>query len=359
MPTTPPFELFQRGDQELKAALSGNIGRVPVYAQMHGFIFTQLGISPAQFFTQPDILVHNSLKMQAEYELDVSNLTFDVYNIEAQGLGQTIIFSDFQSPEIDRSYPLIRSREDLHHLQTPDFERTGRFSFVVEILKLHAALTGVQPVLRFCAPFTLVAMLRGLQTLIEDIYTNPKFAHELFTRVTDDVLAPYLLYQKAKLPTATDACGADATASVPIVNLNLLQDWCAPYIRRLQAKTGLNVTVNNWTGESLLKNPIPMMDLKLDLSGGLILGQDPDVAILTPEYYKHYSKERNVPLILGVGAAFLSQANQAEIRRRVQHYVQVGSRGGKFALYLCNIDAETPPENLRAAVEAAHIVGPR
>jgi hypothetical protein len=28
--------------------------------------------------------------------------------------------------------------------------------------------------------------------------------------------------------------------------------------------------------------------------------------------------------------------------------------GGKFALYLCNISAATPPENIRAAIEATH-----
>ena len=354
MPKNYPFEIFLRGDREFKAALNGKTGRAPVYAQMHEFVFRQRGIPPAVFFNQPEILVTSSLEVQAEYGLDVSNLTFDVYNIEAQGLGQAIILDDAQQPEIDRSKPLVRTQNDLRRVRTPDFAHAGRFSFVVEILKLHSALTGVQPVLRFCAPFTLAAALRGLQPLIEDIYTDPQFSHELFTRITDEVLAPYLLYQKEQIPQATTANGADALASLPIVNLKMLQEWCAPYIRRLQSLTGLNITVSNWVGERHLKDPLPMLDLKLSLSDGLILGQDPDVAALGPERYQSYAEERGAALILGVGAAFLAQASPEQIRQRVQQYIQAGGRGGRFALYLCYIGVETPPQNLRAAVEAAH-----
>jgi hypothetical protein len=36
----------------------------------------------------------------------------------------------------------------------------------------------------------------------------------------------------------------------------------------------------------------------------------------------------------------------------VRRYVEAGRQAPGFALYLCNVDAETPPKNLRAAIQA-------
>jgi uroporphyrinogen-III decarboxylase len=107
-------------------------------------------------------------------------------------------------------------------------------------------------------------------------------------------------------------------------------------------------------GERYLKNPYQMLDLKLKVASNSIQGQDPDVEALGPELYKQYAKIANVPLVLGVGAAFLVQSSPQQVEERVKHYVEVGKVGGKFVLYLCNISSATPPENIRAAVETAH-----
>ena len=78
------------------------------------------------------------------------------------------------------------------------------------------------------------------------------------------------------------------------------------------------------------------------------------VEALGPEFYKRFAHDHAVPLILGVGAAFLTESTPEEVAERVRRYVTVGSRGDRFALYLCNLGASTPPQNLAAAVEAAH-----
>ncbi|MBW2178640.1 MAG: uroporphyrinogen decarboxylase, partial [Deltaproteobacteria bacterium] len=47
----------------------------------------------------------------------------------------------------------------------------------------------------------------------------------------------------------------------------------------------------------------------------------------------------------------------SEIRDRVRQYIEVGGEGGRFALYLCNLGATTPPENIRAAIQAVRDYG--
>jgi hypothetical protein len=219
---------------------------------------------------------------------------------------------------------------------------------------LFRKLTGLEPRLSFCAPFTLATNLRGIEQFLLDIYTDPAFARAILTRITEEVLAPWILYQKRHFPQSPAAGGVDATASLPLVNLAILRDWVVPFILRLRALCGHEVAVVNWVGERYLPQPAAMLDLKLAVGAGVLWGQDPDVEALGPERYKQYAHDHGVSLILGVGAAFLAESAPREVAERVRRYATVGSRGGRFALYLCNLGASTPPQNLVAAVEAAH-----
>jgi hypothetical protein len=177
--------------------------------------------------------------------------------------------------------------------------------------------------------------------------------------VTEEVLAPWILYQKRRHPGAAKAAGADATASLPIVNLPILKRWIIPSIQRLRELCGPEVYVANWVGEHYLPNPAEMLKLKLAVGPGALWAQDPDVESLGPALFKDFAVAHDVPLVLGVGAGFLALAKPGEIEARVREYVEVGGRGGRFALYLCNVGATTPAANLRAAVETAHAVHPQ
>ncbi|UCF91792.1 MAG: hypothetical protein JSW39_26560, partial [Desulfobacterales bacterium] len=120
---------------------------------------------------------------------------------------------------------------------------------------------------------------------------------------------------------------------------------------------GPEVYVPNWVGEKYLPDPAALFDLKLQVCPGFLEGQDPDVAAIGPAVYKDYAEKKGVPLVLGIGAAFLALSRPEEVARRVQHYIEVGGKNGRFALYLCNIGATTPPENVAAAVKAVHQYG--
>jgi uroporphyrinogen-III decarboxylase len=348
------FAFFQGGVARMAAALQGSCPRVPVHAQMHEFVAAQLGIPRPEFFTRPEVMVPAMLEVEARYGLDVASITYDVYNIEAEALGQGIRWSEAGMPDIDRTAPLIRDRDDLSRIRTPDFDSIEASQRVLRMHGLFRSLTRIEPGLRFCAPFTLATNLRGIEQFLVDIYTDPAFARDLLTRITEEVLAPWILYQGRHFPNSTSFCGVDATASPPIVNLALLREWVMPPLLRLRELCGPGVFVDNWVGERYLPQPEAMLDLKRDIGSGVLLGQDPDVETLGPAFYKEYAERHKLPLVLGVGASFLAQSSPEAIAERVRHYVAVGGRGGRFALYLCNVGATTPPENLRAAVDAAH-----
>lgn len=346
------YSSFQVGARRLDDAMLGVADRVPVYAQMHEFTLMELNISAKKFYTTPEILTPASLEIAERYGFDVAAVDYDVYNIEAEALGQKVIFFEEHMPDVDRGSPLISGPADLGRITTPDFEADGRFSKIIEMQSIYTELTGLPPALQFCAPFSLAANIRGLENLIMDILRNPDFARNLFAAIVKEVLAPWILYQKEQFPSAVNIAGADAMASLPIVNLEMLENWVVPYILQLREICGPEVYVPNWVGERFLERPAEMLALKLQVAAGFLEGQDPDVEAVGPAFYKDYAEKHNLPLVLGVGAGFMANATPAEVAKRVADYVKVGGKNGRFALYLCNLGATTPPENVRAAVAA-------
>ena len=359
MGPTPDFSSFQEGANRFEMAMNGIPDRVPVFAQMHEFAMKEIGAKPLEFYTTPDMLVNGTLEVQQKYGIDVPVLDYDVYNIEAEAIGQEIIFSDDHMPDVDRTKPLIRDRDDLKKIRTPDFDAEGRFGQVIEMNRLFRAVIGGQNefALSFCAPFSLAANIRGIEQLIMDMYADPEFARSLFDRVVDDLLAPWILRLKKEFPNATAITGNDATSSIPIINLEILQKWIVPYVLRLREICGPEIYVPNWVGEHNLKDPEEMLDLKRQVCPGFVEGQDPDVENLGPGLYKDYAGKHSLPLILGIGAGFLALSSPEQVGHRVKHYIEVGGKNGRFALYLCNLGATTPPENVRVAIETIRNFG--
>ena len=351
------FSSFQDGAGRMENAMNGTPDRVPVGAQMHEFVMKELDINAKKFYTTPKLLPYGTLEIMEKYGIDVPFLDYDVYNIEAEALGQKIKYSDFVMPDVDRTRPLIRDHSDLAKIKTPDFESEGRFPNVIEMQSIFRRLTGTTPALSICAPFSLAANIRGIETLIMDIDSDPDFARSLFDRLTEDVLVPWIHYQKQKFPDTNGFVCNDATGSLPIVNPYILKEWIVPYILRLRELCGSDVYLPNWVGEKCLEKPEEMFALKLKVCPDFLEGQDPDVAEIGPEVYKSYAQKQGVPLILGIGASFMDLSTPEQVADRVKHYVEVGRSNGRFALFFCNLSAQTPSVNVRAAIEALHSHG--
>jgi uroporphyrinogen-III decarboxylase len=338
-------------------ALTGIPDRVPVFAQIHELAMKESGLDAREFFSNPQALVSAVLSTVHKYNLDVPFLDYDIYNIEAEAIGQKIIYNRHHPPDVDRTDPLIKSWKDLEKIQQPDFTSDGRFPMVVEMNTLYQGAVHQEPTLNFCAPFSLAANIRGMENLIMDIIFRPAFANELFNRLVDEVVIPWILYLKEKFPKAPSICGSDAMASLPIVNIPILQEWVIPYILRLREICGPEVYVPNWVGESCLQRPEELLELKLRVCPNFLEGQDPDVAKIGPALYKDYAEKNRVALVLGIGAGFLALSNPAQVAERVEQYIEIGGKNGRFCLYLCNIGVTTPVENVKAAVEAVHQYG--
>lgn len=148
------YSSFQEGAKRFQTAMKGVPDRVPIYAQMHEFVMRELDVSGKEFYNSPELLAAGTLEILEKYGFDIPFLDFDVYNIEAEALGQKVIYSDNGMPDVDRSRPLIQDRNDLKKIETPVFDSDGRFPRIIEMYSIFQKLTGVAPTLEFCAPYS-------------------------------------------------------------------------------------------------------------------------------------------------------------------------------------------------------------
>lgn len=346
---THSYFFFQEGAERLRAALKGGSERIPVYAAMHDFARHDLNLSSQAFYSKPDVFVPAILDTHLKYGIDVVTIGYDTYNIEAGAMGQKVTFEEDSVPSLRG--PIIHGPDDLKRIKTPDFSSDGRFPFANGCNALFQEMTGLPPVIKFCAPFSLAANLRGVENLIMDILSDPDFARELLDTVTETVIAPWISYQQKLFPDATSLCGADAFSSPPILSPSMVRDWSLPYVLKLRDLCGDGVYVPNWVGDRCSNGSHEMLDYKLQACPKFLIGQDPDVETLGPEAYYRYAAEKNVPLVLGLGTKFLAHASRSEVCERVQRYTATGRKHGRFALYLCGLGKTTPPENIKAVSE--------
>ncbi len=343
---------FSEGFKRLSDAAGGTSDGIPFCAQMHEFSMRHMAVSARQFYSEPGLLVGGLLKTAADFGFDAPDLMWDVYNIEAEALGQKVVFFDDRAPACDNSDPLIKTEADLARLEAPDPHSSGRMPFAFESLRLFKDLTGETPGAPICAPLTLAAQLVGFEKLVYFIYRKPDFVRRILAFITEEVLAPYIEAVLEEFPDAPSADLSDAVASPPFLTVEMMEEFSIPYILRLRELCGDKVIVQNWWGDSRVDDLEKFLDLKLKVCPNLLKCQDPDLAKVGAERVKAFADANDVALVFGVSNNLLNDGPVEAIEERIKHYMEVGGGNGRFILYLCNLSAGTPPEHVRAAVAA-------
>ncbi len=328
----------------------GNVEGTPAYAQLHEYAMVQSPLSGEEFYTDGEELVNWEARTAHELRLDIPDITFDCYNIEVEALGGEVRYFDDKAPGLID--PPVENKSELLRLDPPDPYRDGRMPFVFEIVEEYENLFGCFPRLNVTAPFTLAAKLRGVQNFLMDIVRDSSFVKDLLSFVTEEVLEPYINAIKAVRSYEGEVIAADAIASPPNLDLDLLEELALQPLLQLKKSCGEDVVILNWWGESHVKDPNRLMELKTRASSGKVLeGQDPDVNELGPERYRDFALSRDTSLILGVGTDMMMMGDPTSVKERVKRYLKVGEdMKGRFLLYFTNLVGDTPLENIQAAM---------
>jgi len=349
---------FSKGVTEYKKIIDGGEADfVPVTTQMAEFCMAYGGHNGREFFSNPELFVRGSLDVQLEMGYHVPDMVWDVYSVEAEALGGNMAWFDELYPALDNTEVIIRDEKDLARIKTPDPYKSGRMPWVLEVLQICQELTGYTHYIHYCSPINLAAQVMQFEPLVMAMAERPKFVHKLMDYLVEEVLAPYINAYFKSVPGAYIANGKDAVGSLPFITEDILHEFSVPYLLKLRELCGGGdgIRSDNWWGDSFAQDLDAYWDVKRLITPQYLKIQDPDTFAIGTERIAEYRDKTGCALSMGIGTLLLQVGTKEEITRRIHEYMEVGSagpHGKKFFLYLCSFSAQTPPENVRAAIEA-------
>jgi uroporphyrinogen-III decarboxylase len=331
---------------------------IAIGAQSHDHSAFLAGVSTERFFTDAYTFAKVQLLVSDYYRMDAPINFWDVYNAEAEALGQKIIYVPGGLPDVDRTQPLIKTPADLDRITPPDPYTSGRLPYLQQINKHYLEMTGKLERVYFTAPFSLAVNIRGYENLVGDMFARPDFVHRLFTFLCDDVLGPHIEAMRTEVGIpGLILDGRDAWASPPLITLDMMDEYVVAYADRLRTRLGdALITRGNW-GDAKSREPERFFRQKLQCSPGILSVLDPDLHVVGPERVKKFADEHDVPVAAGIDATLLKDGPVEAIVERIKLYIDRLARDGRCMIHLNQIPADTPSEHIHAAVAACHTYG--
>jgi len=316
------------------------------------------GVSTKQFFTDAHTFARVQLLVTEYYQFDVLSNFWDVYNIEAEALGQKVVYHPGGIPDIDRTRPLIGTPSDLDRISPPDPYTSGRMPWIQQFSKIFLETTGKLERIYFTTPFSIAVNIRGYENLVMDMFERPRFVHRLFEFLCDEVIAPFIEVLRSEVGNPDLIMdGRDAWASPPMITLDMMDEYVVAYTERLRDRLGDKlITRGNW-GDAKSRDIKRFFSQKIRCSPGSLSVLDPDLYEVGPERVKTYANEHNAFVTAGVDATLLQRGPVEAIVERIKLYIDKMARDGRCMIHLNQIAAETPPEHIHAAVAACHAYG--
>ena len=332
--------------------------KIVIGAQSNDHSAYLAGVSAQQFFTDAHTFAQVQLLVTEYYQLDVLSNFWDVYNIEAEALGQKVVYPSGGIPDVDRTRPLISTPADLDRLSPPDPYTSGRLPWILQFNRIFLETTGKLERIYFTAPFSIAVNIRGYENLVMDMFERPRFVHRLFEFLCDEVIAPFIEVMRGELGNPDLIMdGRDAWASPPMIALDMMDEYVVAYTERLRDQFGDKViTRGNW-GDARSRDVERFFSQKIRCSPGSLSVLDPDLYEVGPERVKTYANEHNAFVTAGVDATLLQKGPVEAIVERIKLYIDKLARDGRCMIHLNQIAAETPPEHIHAAVAACHAYG--
>jgi len=337
---------------------STKTSHVVIGAQSNDHSAHLAGVSSKRFFTAAHTFARVQLLVTEYYRLDVLSNFWDVYNIEAEALGQKVVYHPGGIPDTDRTRPLISTPSDLERISPPNPYKSGRMPWIQGVCRHFLEMTGKLERIYFTAPFSIAVNIRGYENLVQDIFERPIFVHRLFKFLCDEVITPFIEVMRSEVGDPNLILdGRDAWASPPMITLDMMDEYVVAYTERLRDKLGNKVITRGHWGDAKSRDIERFFSQKIRCSPGSLSVLDPDLYNVGPERVKTFANKHNAFVTAGVDAALLQKGPVEAIVERIKFYIDKMARDGRCMIHLNQIAAETPSEHIHAAVAACHAYG--
>jgi len=298
-----------------------------------GVLFDLYGLTAADLYKgDPQRYVRAVMTSLKLLGMPKMYLSWPVYGLTAEALGQPMIYSDRYSPGTDPEKMLVTSKnpEDW-----PVLDLTGEIPRLIdETLACYRELTGFKPVLHLAAPYSLAADIYGQEHLINALTNDPAFVTRFLDHLADAVLKPWIDHFFESHPDGwvefSDASGSPffigpqnckdvaiaATARLisenrwppRIYDANYRGDWVTQARKKAGSSRRRNTSKPSATGLSLAelfraKNLI-CQDYVIRLADDRV----------PAAFYVDQAINQRVPLFMGIGATEIDRHTVADLQ---------------------------------------------
>ncbi|UJS20202.1 MAG: uroporphyrinogen decarboxylase family protein [Candidatus Brocadia sp.] len=173
--------------ERMAAMLQGKAAdRLLVSPLILNFASRSLNLPVRSFCTNGKNMGDANIACFKKYRHDIVYI-FSTTSTVAEAMGTRMYFPEDDAPQVET--PFLQTREDIRKLTPADPEKDGRIPVYLEAVKRCVDAIGdevfIVPVIG--APFTTSAALRGTETFIKELYTDPELVHAVMKVATQSV----------------------------------------------------------------------------------------------------------------------------------------------------------------------------
>jgi uroporphyrinogen decarboxylase len=310
------------------------------------------GKSLREYSTDPAVLADCVLRYYEQFQPDAVWISADTW-VSAQAMGAAVAFPGGDQPLGGDGTVRIRTFEDVAAIPPPDPASQGRWPMMLEALRTVVEALGDRVFVVACFdqyPFSLACALMGIERLMFSLWDNRPLVEALLERCTEYTVA----YARAMAEAGADMLsGGDSPAG--LIGPALYRDVALPFekkvIAALRAECGVPISLH------ICGNAAPIL---------------PDMADTGADVFEldHQVDLSAACRILGPNAALwgnldpvglLAQGDAERVRAAAEMLLRTVQDSGHRRFVLssgCTLAVDTPPENLRAMLDAARRFGP-
>jgi len=329
--------------ERMKQVFAGAIpDRVPFVPTIYEHAAALIKKTPSELAISSELIVEAQLFAFEKYKHDLVTVGVDIYNIEAEALGCKVqYFESTDIPGIKEN--VLADKEKLCELGVPNPERDGRMPLMLNAAaKIRSKIGDEVPVSgTIVGPFTLAAIIRGIEALLLDIYEDPSF----FQRILDFTRQVGERYGEAMIPRGLGVAINESFSTPPFLSMKLYADSVFPVQRRM-IQFFRDKGVKN-IGLIIGGDTAPFANF-LVKTGTSILIADYNTDL---QRYKTISQQAGVVLRGNVNPRLLERATQEELLQAARHVLHQGKPGGRFLLGTGVVPYHAAPKNLLALRE--------
>jgi MtaA/CmuA family methyltransferase len=220
------------GRERVLAFLDGqDVDRLPLMPVVMMFCADQIGVKYGEYVKDHRVLAEAQIRTAEVWDFDIVSIMSDPAR-EAADCGAHIEFYEDQPAAIIESDALLADKSRLSRLVVPDPHGGGRMHAAVKALEVMKQRVGNEKAIMGWVegPCAQAADLRGINTLMLDLYDDPAFVRDLFEFVVDMELQ----YGRAQIDAGADIIGiGDAAAS--LIGPKFYKDLVWEYEQRIVA----------------------------------------------------------------------------------------------------------------------------